>query len=218
MSFSVANMPMEIIIGRTSENGVKEIRFDLSPWLKKWPGMTATLIAKSPDDTMYVASTTMDGSEIVWNITSADTATDGVGMIEIEGMVDDKRKISSSSATRVLPRMDGTIGEPPEYKPSLLDEVAKASEEAQQSARNAAGYAEEALNASKDAEESKNKAQTAAVNAQVSEKKSEEAAQAATTAAQAVGEAKTAATSAAETATAAAQAATTAAETATAAA
>ncbi len=165
MSYSVAKMPREIIIGRETENGVTKIRFDVSPWLEKWPGMSVSMIAKNPEDTVYIASTGMDGNDLVWTITNADTAVPGKGSIEIVGTLDDKKKVSAASDTKILGRIEGTAGEPPEYAGTWIDQINAAGDKALTAADNAEKAAQAAQTQAAAAQEAANQANQAALNA-----------------------------------------------------
>lgn len=165
MSYSVAKMPREIIIGRETENGVTQIRFDVSPWLEKWPGMCVSMIARNPEGTVYIPATAMDLNELVWSVTSADTAVPGTGSVEIVGTLDEKKKISAASDTKILGRIEGTTGEPPEYAGTWIDQINAAGDKALTAADNAEKAAQAAETQAAAAQEAANQANQAALNA-----------------------------------------------------
>lgn len=123
MSYGVERLPMVIQLGRETETGVQEVRFDVSGWLEKWPGMRLSMLARTPGGNVYPAVTAMEGTELVWRVSDADTAEPGTGGVEIVGELDGVRKVSATVATRILPRLSGVMGEVPQASRPWVDKV-----------------------------------------------------------------------------------------------
>lgn len=104
MHYCADRMPAMIFIGMETESGVTEIRFDVSSWLGRWPGMAISLLAATPGGSVYPPLAALEGSELVWRVTDADTSVPGSGRIELVGTLDGIRKISASAATQIQPR------------------------------------------------------------------------------------------------------------------
>lgn len=104
-----------------------EIRFDVSSWLGRWPGMTISLLAAAPGGSVYPPLCALDGGDLVWRVTGADTAVPGSGRIELVGTLDGIRKISASAATQIQPRLQGASGDAPDPAKSWADEVMAAA-------------------------------------------------------------------------------------------
>ncbi|MGN0777817.1 MAG: hypothetical protein ACI4MJ_01590 [Aristaeellaceae bacterium] len=150
MSYNVDRLPTVIQLGRETETGVQEVRFDVSGWLAKWPGMQLSMLARTPGGNVYPAVVTMTGTELVWRVSDADTAEPGTGGAEIVGELDGARRVSAMVATRILPRMPGTVGEVPGPAQVWVDDVLAAAGRAGDAAQEAAQSAA----AAKDVQES----------------------------------------------------------------
>ena len=124
MQFEINKLPNDILLGKQTETGVKEIRIDVSAWLEKWPELTISIWAKRPlEAAAYPVDCSMDGKCIVWRVNDADTAIPGAGAAEIMGIADGKKVLSRSVNTHVSKTIIDATTEPPEaYKP-YVDKV-----------------------------------------------------------------------------------------------
>lgn len=128
MHYCADRMPAMIFIGMETESGVTEIRFDVSSWLGRWPGMAISLLAATPGGSVYPPLAALEGSELVWRVTDADTSVPGSGRIELVGTLEGIRKISASAATQIQPRLPGTAGDAPDPSQPWVDSVLGAAE------------------------------------------------------------------------------------------
>ena len=128
MAYSIDRMPERISIGRETETGVTDVMIDCGSWVSKWPGMALHAIHTPEGGAPYILQTETDGGVLVWHVTDADTATPGTGRMEIVGEMDGRRKVSATFKVSVAPRMNGTVGEPPEAAKPWVDRVVEASE------------------------------------------------------------------------------------------
>ena len=93
--FCVDHLPREIPVGYQTEHGVERVGFDVSTWIRKWPGMGFQLWASVPGtDTSYPAKSTREGNILFWDVGLADTAVAGRGVVEVVGLADGVKKIA----------------------------------------------------------------------------------------------------------------------------
>lgn len=128
MQFEINKLPNDILLGKQTETGVKEIRIDVSAWLEKWPELTISIWAKRPGEAAaYPVDCSMDGKCIVWRVNDADTAIPGAGAAEIMGISDGKKVLSRSVNTHVSKTIIDATTEPPEaYKP-YVDKIVQSN-------------------------------------------------------------------------------------------
>jgi len=133
-----------IEIGREKDGGVSEVRIDVSEWRALYPQLTAYRIeATSPAGVRYLPVTAMEGSELVWAITTGDTTAAGRGCYQVVATGEQGERKTSASAHLIVPGiMPGTAqDEPPEAAQAWTQTVvdaAKRAEEAAEEAREAA--------------------------------------------------------------------------------
>lgn len=133
--FPVDHLPRLIPVGVQTSKGVEEIGFNVSAWLDKWPEMTFEVWPTRPTETAaYPAVSQLIGDVLVWYVSEADTAFDGLGTVEIVGIAEGIRKLSGPCTTEVKKTSLGATQEPPEgIKPYYEGMM-----EAAQDVRNAA--------------------------------------------------------------------------------
>lgn len=183
-TYSIDHMPTAILIGRESENDVREVRFDVSSWLSRWPDMIVHIIARAPESSIvYPVAMHMDGHCAVWEVRDSDTAVPGTGCVEVEGRCGEQRIVSASAEVVVLPRIPGTSGDAPEPAQPWINTVLGAAEQAGTAADNAATAAEAAAGSAETAAVEATAATTASTVANAAAGRAEAAADCATEAA-----------------------------------
>lgn len=137
-TFDVEHMPALIQIGRATETGVRELRFDVSAWLRRWPEMEIAILPTAPGTAVkYPVVVRMDGAVAVWEISDSDTSQAGTGSVEIVGRCEGKQVVSASAAVIVLARTAGSEGDIPEPAKPWVDAVLDAAERAEAAAERA---------------------------------------------------------------------------------
>lgn len=135
--FCVDHLPREIPVGYQTEHGVERVGFDVSTWVKKWPGMGFQLWASVPGtDTSYPAQSTRGGNILFWDVGLADTAVAGRGVIEVVGLADGVKKIARAD-TLVRASTTAEPGEVPEVHQPWVDQVLDAAVRAEEAAKRA---------------------------------------------------------------------------------
>lgn len=148
MIFRVDALPGEIVIGKQTEAGVMSVGFDCSPWLEKWPGMMLHVWVTPPGQSgAYPAIARVEGSVAYWDVNASDTAVDGIGAVEIVGLLADKKKLSATVHTKILPSFTAQPGEAPDPAKPWVDSVLNAAYRAEEAARDAAAAADRAESA-----------------------------------------------------------------------
>lgn len=135
--FCVDHLPREIPVGYQTEHGVERVGFDVSTWVRKWPGMGFQLWASVPGtDTSYPAKSTREGNILFWDVNLADTAVAGRGAVEVVGLADGIKKIARVDT---LVRFSATAepGEAPDPEQPWVDKVLDAAERAEAAAKRA---------------------------------------------------------------------------------
>ena len=128
MGYCIEHLPSRLSIGRETESGVTDIRIDCTDWLERWPGMAVSAIFCPPGGTAYILDTEMSGNSLVWHVRDTDTATPGVGQLELTGEADGKRKLSALVDVQVARRLPGTAGDAPAPAQPWVDSVLGAAE------------------------------------------------------------------------------------------
>lgn len=128
MGYCIDHLPSRLSIGRETETGVTDIRIDCTDWLERWPGMTVAAIFCPPGGTPYILDTEMNGNSLVWHVRNTDTATPGIGQLELTGEADGKRKLSALVDVQVARRLPGTAGDAPAPAQPWVDSVLGAAE------------------------------------------------------------------------------------------
>ena len=140
-----ANSLSSLSIGRHGENLARQVVFDVSDWEAEYGHGVVELIAQRPgDEKPYPVAVKRDGTQVIWNITSVDTAIvthEHPGKCELRYYVGETLAKSKTWRTWVEPAMD-TPSEttPPEPEKGWVDKVLEAGT----SAKEAADRAEEA--------------------------------------------------------------------------
>lgn len=136
-------------IGYQTESGVREIGFDVKPWLEAYGDLTLSIWLTRPgEDVAYpAADVERMGTVLYWRPNGADTAIDGVGRVEVLGLTGEKRKLSGACATRIRETSIASTKDTPEAVRPWVDQVLMAAEGAKSSADNADASAKEAQDA-----------------------------------------------------------------------
>lgn len=131
--------PYVIALGRQGENLARQVLFDLSFWEELYGTGTAQLIhQRSGDEAPYPCELIQgDGSAVIWNIRSADTAMAGRGRAELRYYVGETLAKSVAWPTRVETALEAP-GEPPAApEGSWVDKVLAAGTAALEAAERA---------------------------------------------------------------------------------
>lgn len=135
--FCVDHLPREIPVGYQTEHGVERVGFDVATWVRKWPGMQVQIWASVPGtDTSYPAKSTREGSILYWDVSLADTAVAGRGVVEIVGLADGVKKIARAD-TLVRASTTAEPGEVPDPQKPWVDAVLDAAYRAEEAAKRA---------------------------------------------------------------------------------
>lgn len=149
-----------IRLGKQGENEVLQViwRGIVPEWEEKYgAGEFQLAVRRNQDTAPYIANIELDGGDIVWTITSAETARVGDGACELTYTVGDSIAKSQIWTITVCESLTGQEPvAPPEPAKNWVDVVIKSSSDAKQSAtesaESATESAESAVNAQKSAE------------------------------------------------------------------
>lgn len=149
-----------IRLGKQGENEVLQViwRGIVPEWEEKYGTGEFQLAVRCNQDTApYIANIELDGGDIVWTITSAETARVGDGECELTYTVGDSIAKSQIWTITVCESLTGQEPvDPPEPAKNWVDVVIKSASDAKQSAtesaESATESAESAVNAQKSAE------------------------------------------------------------------
>lgn len=140
-----------IVIGRVGENDAAQVVWPglLSRWRGLYGEGTVQLaVRRALDKSPYPAVCTVDGDDVTWTVSAADTAQHGTGECELSYLVGDVVVKSQTWATLTLRSLTGEEpGEPPEPQKSWVDQVISAGATAEKAATAAATSASEAQDA-----------------------------------------------------------------------
>ena len=126
--FPVDHLPRLIPVGVQTSKGVEEIGFNVSAWLDKWPDMTFEVWPTRPTETAaYPAVCQLIGDVLVWYVSDADTAFEGLGTVEVVGIAEGIRKPSGPCATEIKKTSLGATKEPPEGIKPYYDDMMEAA-------------------------------------------------------------------------------------------
>lgn len=151
-----------IRLGKQGENEVLQViwRGIVPEWEEKYGAGEFQLAVKRNQDTApYIANIELDGGDIVWTITSAETARVGDGECELTYTVGDSIAKSQIWTITVCESLTGQEPvDPPEPAKNWVDVVIKSASDAKQSATESAESAKLAVESSTNAAESANEA------------------------------------------------------------
>ncbi len=155
-----------IFIGRTGETNHRQIVFDVSEWLTQYPLASVTALFSRPDGETYPVTLTLNAEfkTAVWNITSAEVAAAGKGVIQLQlynGNVIAKSAKHRTTADASL--QAGSV--PPNPEMNWVDELMTAASHANVATQNANAATENAKSATANAQASANNADNAAQRA-----------------------------------------------------
>lgn len=126
--YPVDDLPWVIPVGVQTSKGVEEIGFNVSAWLDKWPDMTFEVWPTRPTETAaYPAVCQLIGDVLVWYVSDADTAFEGLGTVEVVGIAEGIRKPSGPCTTEIKKTSLGVTKEPPEGIKPYYDDMMEAA-------------------------------------------------------------------------------------------
>ena len=130
--YQVSQTETTIPLGRQGENLATAILFDVSDWQSKYGAGTPVLLHQRSGDALpYVATVTLQGEVVRWQLKNEDTCKAGVSKIELQWRVGDttvKSKVYSATISASL----GDITVVPTEDIGWLNEVIAASKDAQE--------------------------------------------------------------------------------------
>ena len=154
-----------IRLGKQGENEVLQViwRGIVPEWEEKYGTGEFQLAVKRNQDTVpYIANIELDGGDIVWTITSTETARVGDGECELTYTVGDSIAKSQIWTITVCESLTGQEPvEPPDPEKNWVDVVIKSASDAKQSATESAESARQSAESSVNAKEYAEKAENA---------------------------------------------------------
>lgn len=145
-NYDVANLPkiLPIPIGHQTETGVERIGFDVSGWLKMWPGLELSVWVTLPGASAAhpAANVELRGSYLYWTPDEVDTSMAGNGTVEIMGKADGIKKLSAVAPTLIERTSTAVTSEPPAAIKPWYDEALDAADRAESAAEAAEKAAE----------------------------------------------------------------------------
>lgn len=116
-------------LGRQGENRARELRIDVADLLREWPGAEITLLHQRPgDEEIYPVAAEIQGTELIWRPTSADTALAGRGLAEVRATIDGVLAKSVMLRTKVVASLTGHETETPDPAKDWVDRVIQATQ------------------------------------------------------------------------------------------
>ena len=127
-----ARMGDELLLGKQGENGAVIIVFPIQNVIKEYGagGTFAMLHQRAADDLPYLCNFERTGDELVWTISNADNAQDGLGKLELRYIIADKTVKSMTWRTRTFAALEEPGTEPPAPYESWVKAVVEAGAEA----------------------------------------------------------------------------------------
>ena len=134
-----------IFIGRTGETNHRQIVFDVSDWLTQYPLASVTALFSRPDGETYPVTLTLNAESktAVWNITAAEVAAAGKGVIQLQ--LYNGNVIAKSTKHRTTADASLEAGPvPPNPEMNWVDELMIAASHANAATQNANAATENA--------------------------------------------------------------------------
>lgn len=145
MAGAIYTLTAQIPLGYVGENESREVRIDIGPYVRMWPGMTPQLVARRPGEKdVYPCKSRREGNVLVWTITHSDTAIDGYGEVRVV-MMGEEGEVGKSPIAQTYIRggMEGEMRQdPPEAARPWVNEVIEAAQDAKDAAKRAEEIAE----------------------------------------------------------------------------
>lgn len=166
-----AKKDSDIPLGRTGENDVEGVRFDVRDWPELYgEGGSFVLVHQRPgDEQPYVCATaTASSGCLVWVIQDTDVQYTGRGEAQLSYVVDSKVAKSVIYTTRISRSLDQE-GELPEPYESMIEDLIEAAANITTDAERAETAREEAETAQGKAEDAQDAAERSEQNAKSSE-------------------------------------------------
>lgn len=128
-----------IRLGREGENNARRIIFSLIRCEKLYgPGVAQLIVQRTGETTPYPVALTLEGSNVIWTVTAADTAIPGTkGKAELRYYVGDTLAKSETWGTIVLDALGKPSETPPEPQKDWVDQVLDAAKRAEDAAKRA---------------------------------------------------------------------------------
>lgn len=138
------------VIGYLGENGVRDVRIPIGHLLDKWQGLRPLLVmvpVGGSDDEAYPVQYTLEGTDLVWHVSDADTAVAGTTKAAVR-MVDDSGRVGMDEPFQVIisPNLSAG-GNPPVVIKPWVDKLATLVPRAEAAAERAENATERAENA-----------------------------------------------------------------------
>lgn len=141
-------------LGRQGENLALQVRFPIAEFKEEYGEGVFRLAAQRHGDVApYLVDVTNDKNFVYWNVTSTDTAKDGIGRCELQYYVGDVLTKSQVWLTKVLKSLE-QVGEAPEPYETWVTRVLSASAQAETDAGRAAESADNATVSARSAADS----------------------------------------------------------------
>lgn len=133
------------VIGYLGENGVRDVRIPIGHLLDKWQGLRPLLVmvpVGGSDDEAYPVQYTLDGTDLVWHVSDADTAVAGTTKAAVR-MVDDGGRVGMDEPFQVIISQNLSAGgEPPVVVKPWVDKLATLVHRAEAAAERAENAAQ----------------------------------------------------------------------------
>lgn len=138
-TYNVNSLPAELTIGRQTETGVTRVGINCSAWLDLWPELDLYIWVTPPGGgAQYPAHAYLEDEVLVWEVNDGDTAVEGKGTIEVVGIADGLRKLSTITTIQVLRTTTRVSTTTPDPARPWVEQVLEAASAAQDSAYQAA--------------------------------------------------------------------------------
>lgn len=135
-----ANYSYDMCLGRQYENAVRMVEFDVKTLRETYGEGILTAVAIRDGDTNPYPVVLTDNT---WVISSADTAKQGHGQLQVTWLVDEAVKKSVIYKTEVLPSLNAETVEPPEPYQTYLDAIIQVGQDTEAAAVSAHESVEE---------------------------------------------------------------------------
>lgn len=130
--YQVSQTEINVPLGRQGENLATAILFDVSEWQSEYGAGTPMLLHLRSGDTLpYVATVTLKGEVVRWELKEEDTCRAGGGKVELQWRVGDTI-VKSKVYTTIITSSLGDITFVPTEETGWLNEVLAASKDAQE--------------------------------------------------------------------------------------
>lgn len=113
-----------IQLGRQGEDHARQIVFDLTGWTDTYgPGAARLLHQRPGDPAPYIVPATQENGNLIWTVTSADTAEKGAGHAEIQWLAGDTLAKSATYHTSIYSALNDGTDAPPAGAKGWYDQL-----------------------------------------------------------------------------------------------